>query len=93
MGNPHCVILMDDGSEEKANELGPQIENNPLFPSRTNMQLLKIIDRPSMQIEIWGCGAGYTVNFRYERSCAATAVATRLVLVLRGVTVHMPAVQ
>lgn len=89
MGNPHCVILTDDISKEKANDWGPQIENNPIFPNRTNVQLLKIIDKHNIQIEIWERGAGYTLASGTS-SCAATAVATRLGLVSKGVTVHMP---
>lgn len=89
MGNPHCVILTDDISKKKANELGPQIENNPIFPNRTNMQLLRIIDKHNIQIEIWERGAGYTLASGTS-SCAATAVATRLGLVSKGVVVHMP---
>ncbi len=45
IGNPHCVILRDEVTEEKAKELGPYVENHEMFPNRINMQLLKVIDR------------------------------------------------
>lgn len=47
-------------SKESAKELGPFLENNELFPSRINVQFLKVIDRNNIRIEIWERGAGYT---------------------------------
>jgi diaminopimelate epimerase len=61
----------------------------PLFPRRTNVQFLKVLDRSNIQIEIWERGAGYTLASG-SSSSAAAAVARRLGLVDRQVTVHMP---
>jgi diaminopimelate epimerase len=61
VGNPHCVIPVSEPTEQLARELGPIIENHPKFPNRINMQLLKVIDRDQIQIEIWERGAGYTL--------------------------------
>ncbi len=89
IGNPHCVIPADDLSPELARRYGPEIEVHPLFPNRTNVQFLRVIDRGTIQIEIWERGAGYTLASG-SSSSAAAAVAHRLGLVDRSVTVRMP---
>lgn len=89
IGNPHCVLPMQEVTEEIAHELGPLIENHPLFPNRTNVQFLKVIDRNNIQIEIWERGAGYTLASG-SSSSAAGAVARRMGLVDDDLTVHMP---
>lgn len=89
IGNPHCVIPMQDVSEEKAKELGPFVENHQMFPHRINMQLLKVIDRNNIEIRIWERGAGYTLASG-SSSCAAAAAAHKLGLVDRKINVKMP---
>ena len=53
IGNPHCVVPLPKISEELARKLGPELENHPLFPNRTNVQLLQVLDRNRIRIEIW----------------------------------------
>ncbi len=89
IGNPHCVLPVDDLSPEIARLHGPAIEVHPFFPNRTNVQFLKVLDRSTIQIEIWERGAGYTLASG-SSSSAAAAVAHRLGLVDRSVTVRMP---
>jgi diaminopimelate epimerase len=89
IGNPHCVIPVDDLSPELARRYGPDLEVHPLFPNRTNVQFLRVLDRANIQIEIWERGAGYTLASG-SSSSAAAAVAHRLGLVGPSVTVHMP---
>ena len=89
IGNPHCVIPMDMISEESAKKLGPELENLPMFPNRINIQLLKIIDRKNIRIEIWERGAGYTLASG-SSSCAAASAAYKLGLVDNQIKVHMP---
>lgn len=89
IGNPHCVIPLSHISKKLAVEFGPMIENHINFPNKINMQLLKIIDRNNIQIEIWERGAGYTVASG-SSSCAAASAAYRLGLVDNEVQVHMP---
>jgi diaminopimelate epimerase len=89
IGNPHCVIPVDDLSADLALRYGPAIEVHPLFPNRTNVQFLKVLGRSSIQLEIWERGAGYTLASG-SSSSAAAAVAHRLGLVDRSVTVRMP---
>ncbi len=89
IGNPHCVIPVEEISEQKAKELGPYVENHAMFPNRINMQLLKPMDRKNIEIRIWERGAGYTLASG-SSSCAAAAAAHRLGLVDRSVNVKMP---
>ncbi|HZL42933.1 MAG TPA: diaminopimelate epimerase, partial [Verrucomicrobiae bacterium] len=88
IGNPHCVVLLE-GTPEIARKLGPRFESHPNFPNRTNVQFLTVLDRSNIRIEIWERGAGYTLASG-SSSSAAAAVAHRLGLCDRSVTVHMP---
>lgn len=88
-GNPHAVTVVDRATRELACELGPQIANHASFPERTNVQLLEVLDRTSIAIEIWERGAGYTLSSG-SSSCAAAAVARQLGLVDDQVQVRMP---
>ncbi len=89
IGNPHCVIPMQEVSEETARTLGPYVENHKMFPNRINMQIVRVIDRANIDIRIWERGAGYTLASG-SSSCAAAAAVHRLGLVDNDVTVHMP---
>lgn len=89
IGNPHCVVLQSEVTEELARRLGPQIENDRRFPNRTNVQFLQVLGRNDIRIEIWERGAGYTLASG-SSSSAAAAVAHRLGLCDREITVHMP---
>lgn len=89
IGNPHCVIPLAEISPALAQHYGPHLERHPLFPRKTNVQFLRVIDRANIQIEIWERGAGYTLASG-SSSSASAAVAHRLGLVDRNVTVHMP---
>ncbi len=89
IGNPHCVIICDEISAAETRKWGPQIENHPLFPNRTNVQFMKILDRANIQIEIWERGAGYTLASG-SSSSAAAAVAHRLGHCDSDIVVHMP---
>jgi diaminopimelate epimerase len=89
IGNPHCVLPLPEISADLARRYGPLIETHPSFPRRTNVQFLKVLDRKRIRIEIWERGAGYTLASG-SSSSAAAAVAYRLGLCDRSITVEMP---
>jgi len=89
IGNPHCVLPLPEISAKLAHEFGPLLEVHPNFPRKTNVQFLKVLDRANIQIEIWERGAGYTLASG-SSSSASAAVAHKLGLVDRNVSVHMP---
>jgi len=89
VGNPHCVVHVDDLSPELALQLGPILETHELFPNRTNVQFVRVLDRRRISIEIWERGAGYTLASG-SSSCAAAAASVRQGLCDGDITVLMP---
>ncbi len=89
VGNPHCIILQNTISPEETRVLGPLLETHPLFPNRTNVQFMEVMDRGNIRIEIWERGAGYTLASG-SSSSASAAVAFRLGLCDQDICVHMP---
>ena len=89
IGNPHCVVPMDNVTSSLANQYGPELENHKIFPNRTNVQLLQILDRNRIKIEIWERGAGYTLASG-SSSSAAGAVARKMGACDEDITVEMP---
>src|SRR5258706_7029302 len=61
IGNPHCVLLRDELSEDETRRLGALIEVAPRFPNRTNVQFMRVRDRSNIEIQIWERGAGFTL--------------------------------
>lgn len=89
VGNPHCVVTGAPVTEAEARRLGPRIENDPRFTHRTNVQLLRVVSRTSIEIQIWERGAGYTLASGSSASAAACA-ARRLGLCDENIVVSMP---
>lgn len=89
VGNPHCVIPIDELSPDLAKKYGSAIEHDSRFGNRTNVQFLSVINRHTIQIEIWERGAGYTLASG-SSSTASAAVAYALGLCDTNISVHMP---
>lgn len=89
MGNPHCVIFVDDLSAIDVSRLGPQFEHHPLFPQRTNTEFIEIVDATYLKMRVWERGAGATL------ACGTGACASLVAGVLTGrcdrsATVELP---
>lgn len=92
VGNPHCVLFKQAGESWSRTDLlalGPALENHPLFPKRTNVQLAVPTGPQEIFILIWERGAGET-QASGSSSCAAASAAVRLGLVHSPVAVRMP---
>ena len=89
IGNPHCVVPMENVTSSLAHQYGSELENHKIFPNRTNVQLLQILDRNRIKIEIWERGAGYTLASG-SSSSAAGAVARKMGACDEDITVEMP---
>lgn len=89
VGNPHCVIPMDEISEELARKIGSVSETARYFPERVNTEIMKVIDNTNIAIETFERGAGYTMA-NGTGACAAAGVAYKLGLTGNKVIVHMP---
>ena len=61
IGNPHVVFFGEDIDEFDLEKFGPQIENNSLFPKKTNVEIVEIINRKTIRMKVWERGAGITL--------------------------------
>ena len=89
VGNPHCVIFSNKISPDITKNYGSKIEVHNYFPNRINVQFAKIINRATVQLEIWERGAGYTLASG-SSSCAVVSVGFKLGLLNNKVKVKMP---
>jgi len=89
VGNPHCVILMDQLDESEIKEYGTLIENHAMFPKRINVQFAKVLSRNEVQILIWERGAGFTLASG-SSSSAVASVMVKKGLTDQNVAVKMP---
>ena len=80
MGNPHCIIYVDDVDSFPVEKYGPLIENHQLVPRRTNVEFIQIISRTEVKQRTWERGAGETL------ACGTGASAVCVAGVLNGVT-------
>ncbi len=80
MGNPHCVIFLDDVVNFQVEKYGPLIENHDLFPRRTNVEFVQIISRTELRQRTWERGAGETL------ACGTGASAVCVAGVLNDLT-------
>ncbi len=78
MGNPHCVVFVDDVDTFPVAEFGPLLENHPLFPRRTNVEFVQVLSRSEVRQRTWERGAGETL------ACGTGASAVTVAAVLTG---------
>jgi diaminopimelate epimerase len=88
MGNPHCIIFVPDTDRVSLREIGPRIEKHPVFPRKTNVEFVQVLNRQEARMKVWERGAGETM------ACGTGACATAVACVLNGhtgrrVTVHL----
>jgi diaminopimelate epimerase len=88
VGNPHCVVIMQELDENEIRTYGPLLENHPLFPNRINVQFARVISGHDAEILIWERGAGYTLASG-SSSCAASCVLVKRGLIKGDLTMHM----
>lgn len=88
IGNPHCVVFVEDLGSIDIGRLGPAIENHPLFPRRTNVQFAKVLSKDEVEVEIWERGVGETLASG-SSACAVASAALKNGLVDNRVTVKM----
>ena len=70
VGNPHIIFFVDDIEAFDLKNIGPKIENHPLFPEKCNVTLAKVINRNLIKVKVWERGAGLT------KACGTAACAT-----------------
>ena len=89
MGNPHCVIFVEDCEKMPLRDIGPQIENHPLFPQKTNVELVEIFNEKEIKMTVWERGAGETLACG-SGACASVVACVLNNLTQRKVTVNLP---
>ena len=80
MGNPHCVIFVDEISDDLVLGVGPLIEKDPRFPNRVNVEFVEIISPTEVRQRTWERGSGETL------ACGTGACAVCVAGVLSGRT-------
>ncbi len=89
MGNPHCIIFVDDVQSIPVDEIGLKIENHSLFPEKTNVEFIQVVNRKEINFRVWERGVGETL------ACGTGACAALVASVLnkktnREATIHLP---
>ena len=77
MGNPHCVIFVEDAQGAPLAEVGPVVERHPAFPRRTNVEFTQVIDRDHIRMRVWERGAGVTLACG-TGACAAVVASHKM---------------
>ncbi len=88
MGNPHCIIFVENIDEFPLDFVGPIVENNQAFPKRANVGFVQVLNRSELKVRVWERGCGETLACG-TGTCAAVAAANKLGKVGNKVTVHV----
>lgn len=78
MGNPHCVLFVEDVQKAPVEKWGPMIEKSQLFPKRTNVEFAQVVSHTHIKMRVWERGAGETL------ACGSGACAVAVAGVLNG---------
>lgn len=88
MGNPHCTFFVPDVAAVDLASFGPAHEHHPLFPARTNVQVVQVTGPDRLRMRVWERGTGITLASG-SSSCAVAVAAARRGLTGRSVTVDL----
>ena len=88
MGNPHCIIYMDNVKDLDLEKIGPSFEHHTRFPQRINTEFLRVLDRSNVEMRVWERGSGETLACG-TGACASTVACILNGLTERTVTIHL----
>lgn len=80
MGNPHCIVFVEDTKTFPLEEVGPKFETHEVFPNRVNAEFIQILDRKTVNMRVWERGSGETL------ACGTGACASAVACVLNDLT-------
>lgn len=89
MGNPHCVVFVPDAAKAPVNDWGPHIEWHPLFPRRTNVEFVEVMEESRIRVRVWERGVGETQACG-TGACAAFVATLHSGRGSRSMDVHLP---
>lgn len=78
MGNPHCVVFVDELENLEIAKIGPKFENNNMFPDRINTEFVNVLSKNEITMRVWERGSGETL------SCGTGACASVVACILNG---------
>jgi len=88
VGNPHCVIFVDDVKKFPVEEIGPKIERHQLFPERVNVEFAQVLNEEELSVRVWERGCGETLACG-TGACASVVAGNLLKKVGNKATVHL----
>lgn len=91
MGNPHCILFVEDPAVLPLETIGPLFEHAPLFPERVNTEFVRVLDRTHLQMRVWERGSGETLACG-TGACASVVAAVENGFCPKGepITVFLP---
>jgi len=89
MGNPHCIIWVDDVDSAPVETLGPLVEEHSAFPNKTNVEFAELAGDALVRLRVWERGCGETLACG-TGACATVVAASLAGLVGREATVELP---
>jgi diaminopimelate epimerase len=78
VGNPHVIFFVSDAAAIDLERLGPEIEHDPLFPNRVNVNVAQVVAANHIKLRVWERGVGIT------RACGTGACATAVAAIRKG---------
>jgi len=78
MGNPHCVVFVEELTDDLVLGIGPKIETDPAFPQRVNVEFVQVVSPTELRMRVWERGSGETL------ACGTGACAVAVAGVLAG---------
>jgi len=88
MGNPHCVLFVDDVKKIEIENIGPKLENHKIFPQRANVEFIQVVNKNEINMRVWERGSGETWACG-TGACAAVVACAVNKKTLRSVQVHL----
>ncbi len=89
MGNPHCVVICDELSDDLVLGIGPAIETHECFPARTNVEFVRVENPHELEVRVWERGSGETLACG-TGACAAVVAGSLAGVCDRKANVHLP---
>ena len=89
VGNPHCVLIVEDLESFPVEKIGPKIENHNIFYNRINVDFIQILNKKEIKLRVWERGVGETLACG-TGACASSVASYILGKTNREVTVHLP---
>ena len=95
MGNPHCIVFVDDPELFDVAYWGPRFERHVAFPEGVNTEFVQVLDAQTFRMRVWERGSGETLACGTGASAAAVAchinkrTGRRVTAHLRGGTLEL----